>query len=105
MIKKVSCFLTHFGVAGWLFTDPDFTMQTKEELEALKNKKNGQSSEEEDLEVGLDNNLKQNWKEKLNIPSTKMGMSLSEKMSSFFMKKMIDPDLDEKAKKMEMLKK
>jgi len=28
-----------------------------EELEALKNKKNELSSEDEDLEVGLDNNL------------------------------------------------
>jgi len=40
-------------------------MQTKEELLASKNQKAEQSSDEEDLEVGLTNNIKQ--KEKISV--------------------------------------
>jgi len=41
-----------------LFADPDFTHATKEQLAKLMVKKEVESSEDEDLEVGLSNNLK-----------------------------------------------
>ncbi len=62
-----------------------------EELEALKNKKNELSSEDEDLEVGLDNNLYQNLRERKHTA----GVNLSDRIQPYFVNKTEDAEIDQ----------
>ena len=58
-------------IADVLFADPDFTHATKEQLAKMMIKKEVESSEDEDLEVGLSNNLKQPISTKVTRTNTK----------------------------------
>ena len=48
--------LIYDKLGNTLFSDPEFTMQSNEELDQL-HKKDEEESDEEDLEIGLTNNI------------------------------------------------
>jgi len=56
MTEKVSDIVVTHGAGNKLFTDPDFTLKSPDE--AGDDAGGKQSSDEEDLEVGLSNNVR-----------------------------------------------